>query len=136
MATCHTQDLKVAKEVLLKKYQAKPLSCCWFRFHVSIFIYLFFAIYRCDVAGMEFRCILQKCEPRVCIHYVLNTHIQNRKKQKKHNLGTLVGKYTEAAWRCLHKCFFLHSPSSMSKLYTELSYTCDQPQMTYGVDWS
>lgn len=34
--------------------------------------------YRCDVAGMKFRRILQKCEPRMCVHNVLKTTTTRR----------------------------------------------------------
>lgn len=45
---------------------------------------IFQAIYRCYVAGMELRCILQKREPRVCIHYVLGGQTEKGHGKKKH----------------------------------------------------
>lgn len=45
---------------------------------------IFQAIYRCYVAGMELRCILQKREARVCIHYVLEGQTQTGHRKKKH----------------------------------------------------
>lgn len=39
------------------------------------------AIYRGDVAGMEFRCVLEKSETGVCVHDVLKRRKTHRKSE-------------------------------------------------------